>query len=173
MEVALLDKTSLRIKSKSSNFVVDPFEKMTKTPADAIIVLSKDDLDFSRVSDYRVIIKSPGEYEVGGVKVSGIDIDGNTVYDLKVDNIAVILAKSSFLSKVSEKLKEYDVVICEVDSEINQGVITALEPRAVVLYGEKAEEAAKSLGKESTDVLQKYVVTEDKLPEEMQVIVLK
>ena len=173
MEVALLDKTSLRIKSKSSNFVVDPFEKMTKTPADAVIILAKDDVDFSRVLDFRVIIKSPGEYEVGGVKVSGIDLDGNTVYDLKIDNIGVLLAKSSSLSKVSEKLKEYEIVICQVDGEINQSVITALEPRVVVFYGEKAEEASKSLGNVSSQTLQKYSATEDKLPEEMQVIVLK
>ena len=173
MEVALLEKTSLKIKSKSSNFVVDPFEKITKTAADAVIALTKDGLDFSKISDFRVIIKSPGEYEVGGIKVSGIDIDGNTVYDLKIDNVAVILAKSSSLSKVSEKLKEYDVVICQVDGEVNQGVITALEPRVVIFYGENAAEAAKSLGKESLAAMQKYSVTEDKLPEEMQVVVLK
>lgn len=172
MEVALLDKTSLRIKSKHTNLVVDPFEKLSKTPTDAVLILSKGSVDLSKVTDYRVIIKSAGEYEVGGIKVSAIDMEGSTVYGLTVDNIDVLLAKTSSVTKVSEKLKEYQIVIFNVDSEINQTVVTALEPRVVILYGEKANDAAKALGKEGAQVLQKFSAFEGKLPEEMQVVVL-
>lgn len=173
MEVALLDKTSLRIKSKHTNFVVDPFEKLSKTPTDAVIILSGKNADLSRVTDYRVVIKSPGEYEVGGIKISAIDLDGSTVYVLTVDNVDILLAKTSSVTKVSEKLKEYQIAIFNVDSEINQTVVTALEPRVVILYGEKATEAAKALGKVDAQVLQKFSAAEDKLPEEMQVVLLK
>jgi len=173
MEVALLDKTSLRIKSKHTNFVVDPFEKLSKTSTDAVLILSGDSVNLSKVTDYRVVIKSPGEYEVGGIKISAIDIDGSTVYGLTVDNVDVLLAKTSSVAKVSEKLKEYQVAIFNVDSEINQTVVTALEPRVVILYGEKAADAAKALGKEDAQVLQKFSAAEDKLPEEMQVVLLK
>lgn len=172
MEVALLDKTSLRIKSKHTNFVVDPSEKLPKTSADAIIILSGDSVNLSKITDYRVVIKSPGEYEVGGIKISAIDIEGSTAYGLTVDNIDLLLAKTSSITKVSEKLMEYQIAIFNVDSEINQTVVTALEPRAVILYGEKANDAAKALGKEDAQVLQKFSVFEDKLPEEMQVVVL-
>jgi hypothetical protein len=172
MEVTLLDKTSLRIKSKHTNFVVDPFDKLPKISTDAVIILSADTIDLSKVTDYRVVVKSPGEYEVGGVKISGIDVDGVTVYGLTVDNIDILLAKASSVTKVSEKLKEYDIAIFNVDSEINQTVVTALEPRVVVLYGEKANEAAKALGKENVEKLQKFTAAKDKLPEEMQVVVL-
>lgn len=172
MEVALLDKTSLRIKSKHTNFVVDPFEKLSKTSTDAVLLLSGINANLSKVTDYRVVIKSPGEYEVGGIKISAIDIDGSTVYALTVDNVDVLLAKTSSVTKVSEKLKEYQIAIFNVDSEINQTVVTALEPRVVILYGEKAAEAAKALSKGDAQVLQKFSASEDKLPEEMQVIVL-
>ena len=173
MEVSLLDKTSLKLKSKSASFVVDPFEKLSKTQTDGVIILSKEGTDLAKVADYRVVISSPGEYEVGGVKVSGIDIEGNTVYDFKIDNIDVILARTSYLPKVSDKIKEYDIAIFNVDSEINQTVVTALEPRVVILYGENVAEAVKSLGFENVQNVQKYAVTQDKLPEEMQVIFLK
>ncbi len=172
MEVALLDKTSLRIKSKHTNFVVDPFEKLPKTTTDAVLILSHDNVDLSRVTDYRVVIKSPGEYEVGGIKISAIGMDGSTIYGLTVDNVDILLAKTSSVTKVSEKLKEYQIAIFNVDSEINQTVVTALEPRVVILYGEKATDAAKALGKEDAQVLQKFSAAEDKLPEEMQVVVL-
>jgi len=172
MEVALLDKTSIRIKSKHTNFVVDPFEKLAKTPTDAVLILSGINADLSKVTDYRVVIKSPGEYEVGGIKISAIDMDGATVYGLTVDNVDVLLAKTSSITKISEKLKEYQIAIFNVDSEINQTVVTALEPKVVILYGEKAIDAAKALGKEDAQVLQKFSAAEDKLPEEMQVIVL-
>lgn len=171
MDVTLLDKTSLKIKSKYANFIVDPFENLSKISSDAIIVLS-DKTDISRVIDYRVVIKAPGEYEVGGIKISGIDLEGSTVYGLTIDGIDVLLAKTSSISKISEKLKEYEIAILNVDSEINQSVVTALEPRIVVLYGEKAKESAKAMGKESVEVLQKFSAVEGKLPEEMQIVVL-
>ncbi|MCL5435102.1 MAG: hypothetical protein M1405_01810 [Patescibacteria group bacterium] len=172
MEVVLLDETSLRIKSKHTNFVIDPFGQLPKTPTDGVIILSADVIDLSKVTDYRVVVKSPGEYEIGGVKISGIDVDGVTVYGLTIDNIDVLLAKASSVTKVSEKLKEYDIAIFNVDAEINQTVVTALEPRVVVLYGEKASEAAKALGKENAEKVQKFTAAKDKLPEEMQVILL-
>jgi len=173
MEVALLDKTSLKIKSKHTNFVVDPIGKLSKTPTDAVLILSGDSVDLSKVMDYRVVIKSPGEYEVGGIKISAIDMDGSTVYGLTIDNVDILLAKTSSVTKVSEKLKEYQIAIFNVDSEINQTVVTALESRVVILYGEKATDAAKALGKEDAQVLQKFSAAEDKLPEEMQVVLLK
>lgn len=173
MEVALLDKTSLRIKSKHTNFVVDPLGKLSKTPTDAVLILSGDSVDLSKVMDYRVVIKSPGEYEVGGIKISAIDMDGSTVYGLTIDNVDILLAKTSSVTKVSEKLKEYQIAIFNVDSEINQTVVTALGSRVVILYGEKATDAAKTLGKEDAQVLQKFSAAEDKLPEEMQVVLLK
>lgn len=173
MEVALLDKTSLRIKSKHTNFVVDPLGKLSKTSTDAVLILSGDSVDLSKVMDYRVVIKSPGEYEVGGIKISAIDMDGSTVYGLTIDNVDILLAKTSSVTKVSEKLKEYQIAIFNVDSEINQTVVTALGSRVVILYGEKATDAAKALGKEDVQVLQKFSAAEDKLPEEMQVVLLK
>ncbi len=173
MEVALLDNTALRIKSKHAIFIVDPSDKLPKTPTDGVIILSRDAVSLSKVTDYRVVVNSPGEYEIGGVKISGIDLDGVTVYGLTIDNVEVLLAKASSVTKVSEKLKEYDIAIFNVDSEINQTVVTALEPRVLILYGEKATDAAKALGKEDAEKLQKFAAAKDKLPEEMQVIVLK
>jgi hypothetical protein len=47
-----------------------------------------------------------------------------------------------------------------------------MEPNMVILYGEKAKEIAKTLGKESASVSSKITLSEDKLPEEMDVMIL-
>ncbi len=172
MEVTLLDSKSLRIKSKHTTFVVDPFDKLSKTSADAILALSGD-YSTEKVSDFRLVIKSPGDYEIGGVKVSGISLDGSTVFNLNVDGIDMLLAKTSSVTKVTDKIEEAEVAVFNADSEINPAVVTALEPRVVILYGEKAEEAAKALGKDTAERIQKFSAVEGKLPEEMQVVLLK
>lgn len=173
MEVLLLEKTSLRIKSKHANFVVDPIDKIQKTSADAVIILSEN-YDTSKITDFRVVVKSAGEYEVGGVKISGIALSDSIVYYLSPENISVFLAKASSLEKISaDKIGECQVAVINVDFALNQSVVTAMEPKTVILYGEKAEEAAKLLGKGDVESSQKYIIAQDKFPEEMQVILLK
>ncbi len=172
MEVSLLDASSIRIKSKRTTIVVDPQEKTPKTPADAILALS-DSYSIAKIPDFRVVIKAPGDYEVGGVKISGINPEGPTVFDMNVDGVELLLARTSSMTKVTDKIEEAQVAIFNADAEINPAVVTALEPRIVVLYGEKAEEAARALGKDTVEKVSRLSAVSGKLPEEMQVIILK
>ncbi|HUD05047.1 MAG TPA: hypothetical protein VMR59_03600, partial [Patescibacteria group bacterium] len=66
----------------------------------------------------------------------------------------------------------YQVVIINADTDASESMITAMEPSIVVLYGLKAKETAKALGKEAVSVQSKISFAEDKLPEETQVLVL-
>ena len=59
------------------------------------------------------------------------------------------------------------------DAEVSESAVTAMEPSIVVLYGEKAREGAKALGKDSASASSKISVSEDKLPEEMDVMLLR
>lgn len=172
MEVSLIESQSIKIKSKKANFVIDPFEKLPKTPADAVLVLSEN-YNTDKVSDFRLVIKSVGDYEVGGVKISGISLEGNIVYDLRADGVEVLLAKASSMTKVTDKIEDAQVAIINADAAVNPAVVTALEPRVVVLYGENSQEAAKALGKETAEKVSKFAAAEGKLPEEMQVVILK
>ncbi len=172
MDFQILGEESLKIKGKKVSIAVDPKEKIAKFDAEAIVATSKD-YDQSRVSDYRVIVEGPGEYEVSGLKISGIKSDGSTIYELDSEGANILVTKASALENIStDKLDEYKIVVVNADSEINQTVITAMEPRVVVLYGQLKKEGAKKLGSESSSVSSKISLSEDKLPEELEVMLL-
>lgn len=174
MDVTLLSQNCIKIKGKKAGFIIDPEKGMQKNNADAIILLNKDTADLTRVDDYRVIIDGPGEYEIGRVKINGIKTGESTVYSLIVDNVEVLLGEVSALSGIVDKIQEHKVAILNVDSEIKESVVTAVEPRLAILYGEKASEGAKAMGKDESSIqrTKKLSFNEDKLPEEMGVAVL-
>jgi hypothetical protein len=172
MDIQLLGKDSLRIKSKKTAVAIDPKSSIAKFDADAILLIDKKS-DVSRVNDSRITIDGAGEYEISGLKVSGIKSDKDIMYGLNSENVDAIVAKASSLETVPiDKIGEYQVVIINVDSDLKQSVVTAMEPRVVVLYGEKAKEGAKVLGKESVLTASKISIAEEKLPEEMDVMLL-
>lgn len=171
MEITALDTSSLRIKSKRASLVVDPKTGMPKVSADAVVLLGE--ADISRVTDARVTIENPGEYEVGGIKITAETFGDGVMYNLNVDNIIILLAKTSTIEKTSDTLSETQIAVLNVDSDINESSITALEARVVLLYGEKAQEALKILGKQGTESTKKIAFTSDKLPEETQIVWLR
>jgi len=170
MEVTLLENQTLRIKGKKSSLVVDPKKGVAKQTADAILLLQKNDFDKTRVSDYRIIVKDPGEYEVGGIKLTGVGEGDSMFYSLNVDNLDMVLANTSTLSKFKEVITEPKIAILNADSEVDAEDITAIEPRVVLLYGEHAKEAAKSLGKEGLPAVKKYTQAKESLSEETQIV---
>ncbi len=178
MDINLLDKNTLKIKLKKTNFVVDPKEKTPKTSADAIIALDRESFDATRVADYRIIIKGPGEYEIGGIKLIGYKYDNEfTSYSFITGNISVLVGKVSSLEKILDKIDEHKIAILDVDAKMNPSIVTAIEPNCLVLYGEMVKEGLESLGKEAlerkTEQSQKLTINEDKLSEEMQIIILE
>ncbi|MBI3887695.1 hypothetical protein HY310_01355 [Candidatus Microgenomates bacterium] len=71
MEIALLSPSSLRIKSKQATLCVDQSDKATY---DADLLVSKSFADVTP-NDETVILSGPGEYEIGGSKITGLRFD--------------------------------------------------------------------------------------------------
>lgn len=172
VDIAVIENKSLRLKGKQVTFVIDPSPKMPKTSADAIIVLDgMNNVDVSRVTDSRIIIAGPGSYEVGGAKVSGTKTPKGTAYKFLIDGVGIVLVGSATDAKI-EDFNAGQVAIVNTSSDFSESFVTALEPKMVVLYGDKGNEAAKTLGAESTISASKTTITKDKLPEKMEVVVL-
>ena len=172
MDIQLFSKDSLKIKSKKATLAIDPKTPIQKFDADAVVLMDKN-CDVTRVTNFRVVIDSVGEYEVSGLKISGKGSDGDTFFALNSDSVSALIAKASSLEKAqAEKIGEYKILIINADTELNQGRITAMEPSVVILYGEKTKEGAKSLGKENAQTAAKITISDDKLPEEMEVTIL-
>jgi len=172
MDVQTLGEGSLKIKSKKTTLAIDPATSIQKFDADAILLTGIEG-DINRVTNYRVIIDGVGEYEVSGLKIVGIKAEDGLVFSLISENVRTLVGKVSSLKQISaEKIGDYQVVIINADTDASESMITAMEPSIVVLYGLKAKETAKALGKEAVSVQAKISFAEDKLPEETQVLVL-
>jgi hypothetical protein len=172
MDIQIFDNDTLKIKLKKTTLAVDPKSKVTKFDADAVLVIDSE-TDPSRVNESRVTIVGAGEYEVSGLKISGIKSEKDVLYGLSSGNSNILVAKASSLEKISsDKLDDYQIVILNADSDLNQSLITAMEPNIVILYGEKNKEGAKLLGNESAQSTSKISISEDKLPEELEVMLL-
>lgn len=182
MEISLLSKESLKIRGKNSALAVDSAspKDSTSTSADkkdksiysAVIGLnlSADELLTQSGS---VVIDRPGEYEVGGIKMNATQGDGGIIFNPIVDGIEILLGKLSTFEKMQHKLKEQHIVIVYVDCAINASFITSLASHALIFYGKTVGEITKSLGAENTKHLSKYSITFDKLPQEVETIILE
>jgi hypothetical protein len=121
MEIKLLGDYTVFFKGKKENILVNPTKKiLSDSKFDSRIVLftSKffDDVDL--LNDGKVLVRGPGEYEIGGVEINGYNgEDENTVYRLVVDGISiVILGKiaQELSSKRVERIDSADVLLAPV-----------------------------------------------------------
>ncbi|HUD09559.1 MAG TPA: hypothetical protein VMR77_02040, partial [Patescibacteria group bacterium] len=137
MDVQILGQDSLKIKSKKTTLAIDPVTSIQKFDADAILLTGIEG-DANRVTNYRVIIDGVGEYEVSGLKIVGLQADGDLVFSLISENVRTLVGKVSSLKQISaEKIGDYQVVIINADTDASESMITAMEPSIVVLYGLK------------------------------------
>ncbi|HSX40282.1 MAG TPA: hypothetical protein VLF68_01575 [Candidatus Saccharimonadales bacterium] len=174
MEITKISENSIKIRGKKTSLIVDPAPIGAKNSADAVIYLENGMQGASpKVENYRIIIESAGEYEVGGVKINGIPSSEGCLFTIIIDGLRVLLSTTKVLEKLQEKLEQHDVSILRVNSDFNPAHITSLESAAVLFFGAKAQEGAKTLGEEKVTKVEKYAVTADKLPVEMQIIVFK
>lgn len=175
MEITYLDNKCLKIRSKKASFIVDPSSNIPKTSVDFILLLRDEKYNLQKVADYRLVISGSGEYEIGGIKISGKRTDGDFVYSILLNKFELIIGKADAISKMPDKAKEHEFAILNTDSVLSESIITIIEPRVVVLYGDKTEESIKALGKDSSVVqrTKKLSIKEGQLPEEMEVVVLE
>jgi len=172
VDFSILYNNSIRIRTKHASFVIDPFRSIPKVSADAVIVLgNKEDIDLSRVSDYRIVIEGGGEYEVNNVKISGIGVGNSFVYRIFADNFILVLGRISALSRIQDESLSSELALLNVDENL-EVIVAKLEPKTVILYGEKKMEGAKELGRDHIKPVQKFSIAKDKLPTEMEVVVL-
>lgn len=171
MDISIIGNNSIKLKGKKVTFIVDPSKGMPKTSADSIIFLNGiNDAGVERVTDFRMIIKGPGGYEIGGAKVSGVATPKGTIYKLFIDGISIIIGRTA--EHQTNGNLSCQIAIINADSEFKESFVTTLEPKIAVIYGDEKEESAKKLGLTNVTLVPKITATKDKLPEEMEIVVL-
>jgi len=159
MDIVYLGHSSFRLKGKVASLVTDPFDpKMVglsfpKVSAD-IVTVSHDHKDHNKVElvkDVKKVIAGPGEYEINGVSVIGIqsyhdDKKGklrgkNTIYVIEMDGLRIVHL-GDLGHKLSERMVEQignvDILMIPVGGEytINTSiaveVVRSIEPKLVI-----------------------------------------
>ena len=133
-----MQKSMLRLKGKHATFVVNPQDE---TDANAAFFL--DDTLPSVKTENSVMIHGAGDYEIGGVKITGTRGDKGILYSLNIDGIAT-----------------------------NAAFLTSLATNVIAVYGEKAVETVKGFEKENLQPVTKYSATAGKLPVEVEIVLL-
>ncbi len=196
----------MRVRGKEGVVVCDPFPKangfdLSKITAH-IVTLSGSDAErlsaaaIKPVKDRVVVIDGPGEYEVGGVMITGVrtyrdDQKGagrgyNTIYVAQVDDMAFCHLGELGHDLATHQLEEIgtvDVLFVPAHSGLSPAklaeIIASLEPRAVIpLYEapEQLDRLAHELGLKEWEAQEKVTLAPSSLPaegEEMRVIIMK
>lgn len=173
MDIMVLSPKTLRIKGKNSSAIINPVATISKTEADSVLILENSpDLSDAKVEGSRITIKGGGEYEVGGIKYSALRVGEKLVVKIDVDSVRVLIGDGVSIEKIQDKVENADLVVINADSEFNYSVLTAIEPKVLLVYGSKKDEVSKSLGKTDGVNTNKFSTTFDKLPSEMQYVLL-
>ena len=168
MEISLVASDSLKIRSKHSTLMVNDIGK--GIVYQGVLIIGKD-MDSSHLPVNIPVISGPGEYEIGGIKITGIP-DGHTIYSMHIDGIDVLLTTTSALEKMHSKLKEHHIIVLREDDSFPPSSLIALSPRVLLVYGEGSEKIVKSLSKEDVNQSNKYLTSLEKLPLELEVVLL-
>ncbi|MEK7119790.1 MAG: MBL fold metallo-hydrolase [Patescibacteria group bacterium] len=168
------------------------------TTAD-IVTVSHDHQDHNAVGELEgesFVVNGPGEYEIKGVGIVGLSVDKNTVYRIEIDGVSVVHLGDVGHVLTADQVDSLDGVdvlivpvggVYTVDAAGAAQIVHEVEPSIVIpmhygrpelnqkTLGGLAPVAAflKEMGKEGVQSQPKLVITKEKIPEEMQVVVLE
>lgn len=170
MEIALVSEESIRVKGKQTALVIDPLAAKAKIAADAVLLTQENGTAVPAVEGSRITIAGPGEYEIGGIKISGVRTGERTAYYASIDGLSVAVCAASAL-KNKESLRDVDIALLYADALVDQSALATVANGVAVFYGPQALENVKALGKDVPPI-GKYVTTKDKLPQELEIVLL-
>jgi L-ascorbate metabolism protein UlaG (beta-lactamase superfamily) len=156
VEITYLGRTCFRLKGRDRTVITDPCPPESgfvigKQTADIVTVSRRDDPGYSytrAISGDPMVLDAPGEYDIGGVLVTGIatkrpDGTRNVVFICEIDGIRIghlgLPATLAF-----EELKDVDVLLLPVGGgnslQPNQAadLMTRIEPRIAIPMNYKA-----------------------------------
>ncbi len=205
MEITWLGRTCFRLRGRGATVVTDPCPpesgyRIGKPKCDIVTLGRRDDQDYSWTdgvhwNDGSRVLDAPGEYEVGGVLITGIGTGApepgrNVAFAIEIDGIRILhlgLPSASPTAAVLKGIEGVDVLLMPVGGGISLSgsavtdIMETLDPHiAVPMHYKTPVETAEldfldaflketGLKLEPQDKLQ---VTRSSVPEELTVQVL-
>lgn len=214
MDIYWYGQSCFKLKGKNAAVVIDPYDPDytgLKLPRDlqADMVLSSHshkDHNFASVVSFSqgkpMVFDRPGEYEVAGAVVTGINSfhdntegserGANTIFHLLFDGLDIVhlgdLGQGKLTEEQIAQIGQTDILLIPVggtytiDSKAALDIISQLEPKIIIpmhynIEGlkfelENVDGFLKEMGAEGVVPQPKLSITKDKLPEEPQVVLL-
>lgn len=216
MDIYWLGQACFRLKGKNAQVVIDPFDpnftglKLPKDLSADIVLVTHEHQDHNNTAVITsstsggkpMVFKDPGEYEVSGVVVTGIDSfhdnsngserGKNTIFHLMFDGLNIVhlgdLGQAQLSEEQVAQIGQTDILLTPVgsvytiDGKQAAAIVAQLEPKIVIPMHYKIddlkfelegmEKFLKEMGAEGVSAQPKLSITKDKLPEEPQVVVL-
>lgn len=215
MDIYWGGQSFFKIKGKHASVIVDPFDPEytgLKSPKDLtadMVLLSHGHQDHNnsglittQLGGKPMVFADCGEYEVGGIVVTGIssfhdntqgsERGKNIIYHLMIDGLNIVhlgdLGQSKLTEEQISEIGSIDILLIPVgsiytiDAKTAAVIVSQLEPKIIIPMHYKIEDLKfeledcagflKEMGAESVVPLPKLSITKDKLPEEPIVIVL-
>lgn len=145
MELTIGSSKTVKIKGKTASVVIDPAGK-----AEAQIIIATkplESLDLANVSGQRLIVNGPGEYEAGGISITGRPSKNGTTSYLILDTSKILLVSSADVKDVPDD-EEYDCLLINVTGELSDDAFAAVHATCTVLYGDLAMVTVKAENQE-------------------------
>ena len=173
MDITFSDKNTIKISGKSADVAINA---ASGTKADLLL--------FTDPSTKVVTEKSfqgPGEYEVMGMMVDGVEIDAsNTAYSLVIDDMHITYAiglEAPLTDAQLERLDGVDILVISVQdskADLMNKIISQVEPKVLIPIMDSEPELAKikaEFGKD-TEPIDKYKLSKKDLPTDSQQLVI-
>lgn len=120
MEIKVLENQSVYLKGKKENILINPSEKRRddgKNPS-RIFLFTAEKYDGMGFDSDKILIRAPGEYEVGGVEIDGYPAGNeHTFFIINIDGIKVVFLgdlDEALSDKRIEKIDSADVLFAPV-----------------------------------------------------------
>lgn len=159
MDIVHIGHSAFKIRSKKATLVTDPYDsqmtglKFPKTEADIVTVSHHHhDHDYiEAITSEKIVIDGPGEYEIKGIKITGIQsfhdtLNGsergkNTIYKIEADNVTIAHLGDlghKLNDQLIEQLNGVDILLIPVggffslDPNTASVIINSLEPSIII-----------------------------------------
>jgi L-ascorbate metabolism protein UlaG (beta-lactamase superfamily) len=121
MEIKVLDNQSIFLKGKKESVLINPNEEKRKDSkyTSRIFLFTAEEYDGMGISkDDKILIRAPGEYEVGGVEINGFSAGGEkTFYVINMEKVKIVFLgdlDEALSDKRVEKIESADVLLAPV-----------------------------------------------------------
>ncbi len=173
MDITFSNKESIKLAGKNATIVINP---EAETKADLYLFTNPEAFQ----GDFKAFY-GPGEYEVLGCMVDGIEITPeNTCYSVVIDDMHVTYAinmTETFSDDQLDRMEGVDILVISVEgdkSELMNKIITQVEPRVLIPMIQNEAELAKIKSEFGKDVepTDKFKIVKKDLPTDSQQLVI-